>query len=167
MRAAAFNEPGPPEVLELMELPDPVPGPGEVRVRVKAAGVQPFDTGIRRGWAPPFVKIRSPQIPGNELAGVVDALGPGVDLFEVGEEVLGYRVLESYAELVVVPADQLVLKPLSMPWEIAGGFNAGAQTGYGVVKSLAVKRGETMLVNGAAGGLGTVVTQLASCTARR
>jgi NADPH:quinone reductase-like Zn-dependent oxidoreductase len=159
--AIAFDAPGPPEVLHAMEIAPPEPGPGEVRLRVRAAGVQPADTMVRRtGWTPPGATLALPQIPGNELAGVVDALGPGVTRFAVGDEVLGYRVLGSYAELAAVPADQLVAKPAAMPWEVAGGFSAGAQTASMTLEQLGVRAGETLLVHGAAGSVGTVATQL-------
>lgn len=69
MRAAAFTEPGPPEVLRLLDVPTPAPGPGEVRVRVRAAGVQPYDAAVRAGWEPPGVALTWPRVPGNEFAG--------------------------------------------------------------------------------------------------
>jgi len=78
MRAAAFTEFGGPEVLRLTELPDPKLGPGEVRVQVRAAGVQPADVAVRQGWGPPGATVSFPQIPGNEFAGVVDLVGEGV-----------------------------------------------------------------------------------------
>ena len=108
MRAAAFAEPGPPDVLTLHELPEPQAGPGQVRVRVRTAGVQPFDAGLRRGWVPPYATVTLPQIPGNEFAGVVDQGTPEVP---VGTEVLGFSVFNAYAEYIVVPADQVTPKP--------------------------------------------------------
>jgi NADPH:quinone reductase-like Zn-dependent oxidoreductase len=159
--AMAFDAPGPPEVLHPVEIVPPEPGPDEVLVRVRAAGVQPADTMVRRtGWTPPGVTLTLPQIPGNELAGVVAALGPGVTRFEVGDEVLGYRMLGAYTEAATVPADQLVPKPADMPWEVAGGFSAGAQTASMTLEQLGVRAGDTLLVHGAAGSVGTVATQL-------
>ncbi|AVT32145.1 alcohol dehydrogenase [Plantactinospora sp. BC1] len=161
MRAAGFTEYGGPEVLRLLELPTPVPGPGQVRIRVKAAGVQPYDCAIRSGWAPPGVTGDLPRVPGNEFAGIVDQLGPDVSSVAVGAEVLGFGQLDCYAEYLVIPADQITAKPTEMPWEVAGGFTAGAQTAHIALDELAVARGETLLVHAAAGAVGTVAVQLA------
>jgi len=152
MRAAAFTEPGPPDVLRLLDVPTPEAGPGEVRVRVRAAGVQPFDAAVRAGWEPPYAEALGwPRIPGNEFAGVTDD----------GVEVLGFSTLKSYAEYVVVPADQVTAKPAAMPWEVAGGFTAGAQTAHIAIEELAIKPGDTLLIHGAAGAVGTMAVQLA------
>ncbi|GAA2361874.1 NADP-dependent oxidoreductase [Dactylosporangium salmoneum] len=158
MRAAAFAEPGPPDVLTLLELPEPQAGPGEVRVRVKAAGVQPFDAGLRRGWVPPYATVTLPQIPGNEFAGVVDQGTPEVP---VGTEVLGFSVFNAYAQYVVVPAGQVTPKPANVSWEVAGGFTAGWQTARLALSALHVGPGDTVLVNAAAGATGTAGVQLA------
>jgi NADPH:quinone reductase-like Zn-dependent oxidoreductase len=118
MRAAAFTEPGPPDVLRLLEVPTPTAAPGEVRVRVRTAGVQPYDAAVRAGWTPPYLSADHwPRIPGNEFAGITDD----------DREVLGFSTLNAYAEYVVVPADQVTAKPAAMPWDVAGGFTAGAQ----------------------------------------
>lgn len=161
MKAAIITEPGGPEVLEVREVPDPVPGPGQVRVRVKAAGVQPFDLAIREGWRPPYATGELPDIPGNELAGIVDAVGDGVEAWRPGDEVLGFTLLGGYAEYVVVPADQLVRKPASMPWEVAGGFTAGAQTAELAWEEVEPGPGDVVLVHGAAGNVGGFAVQLA------
>lgn len=132
-------------------------------MRVRAAGVQPADCALRRtGWRPPTVPEPTPPvIPGNELAGVVDEVGDGVVGMSRGDEVLGYRMLGCYVELVAVPADQVVARPAAMPWEIAGGFSAAAQTAQIALDALEVAPGETLLVNGAAGSVGTMAVQLA------
>ncbi|HEX6357361.1 NADP-dependent oxidoreductase [Actinophytocola sp.] len=152
MRAAAFTEPGPPDVLRILDVPAPEPGRGEVRVRVKAAGVQPYDAAVRAGWTPAYLSDDDwPRIPGNEFAGVTDD----------GEEVLGYSTLRSYAEYVVVPEDQVTAKPAAMPWEVAGGFSAGAQTAHIALEELRIGAGDTLLIHGAAGSVGTMAVQLA------
>jgi NADPH:quinone reductase-like Zn-dependent oxidoreductase len=161
MKAAALLAFGGPEVLEPRTLDDPQAGPGEVRVRVKAAGVQPFDTAIRRGWTPPFLATTPPVVPGNEFAGVVDQLGPRVDGIEVGDEVLGFSTLNAYAEYVVVPADQIVGKPQGMPWVVAGGFSGNAQGAHLALQAMGVGDGDTVLIHAAAGALGTIAVQLA------
>jgi NADPH:quinone reductase-like Zn-dependent oxidoreductase len=159
MRAAALTTFGGPEVLTLTDVPKPEAGQGQVRVRVYAAGVQPFDTGIRKGWAPPSLKLTFPVVPGNEFAGVVDQQGDG-DLPE-GTEVLGYSLLGAYAEYVVVPADQIVPKPRSMPWQTAGGFSGNGQGAHMALRELKVGPGDTVLIHAAAGALGTFTVQLA------
>ncbi|WP_433078602.1 NADP-dependent oxidoreductase [Dactylosporangium sp. CA-052675] len=158
MRAAAFAEPGPPDVLRLHDLPEPQAGPGEVRVRVRFAGVQPFDAGLRRGWVPPYAPVTLPQIPGNEFAGVVDQ---GTDAVPVGSEVLGFSVFNAYAEWIVVPEDQVTPKPAGVPWEVAGGFTAGWQTARLALSAIGVGPGDTVLINAAAGATGTAGVQLA------
>src|SRR5690606_14096169 len=121
------------------------PGPGEVRVRVRAAGVQPFDTAVRRGEMP-GMEIAFPQILGNEFAGVIDVAGAEVEGFAAGDQVIGWRPLACYAELVVVPVTQIVRKLAAMSWEEAGGFSACAQTAHMSLRALDVGEGETVLI---------------------
>ncbi|MFI6705870.1 NADP-dependent oxidoreductase [Nonomuraea sp. NPDC050478] len=161
MRAAAFAEFGGPEVLRVMELPAPQAGPGQVRVRVRTAGVQPFDAAVRAGWTPPGVTGGLPRIPGNEFAGVVDQVGEEVTGVTAGAEVLGFSLLRCYAEYVVVDAGDVTPKPASMPWEVAGSLTAGAQTAELALDGLAVTEGDTLLVHAAAGAVGTVAVQVA------
>ncbi|MFJ9520437.1 NADP-dependent oxidoreductase [Kitasatospora sp. NPDC101801] len=161
MLASMFNEPGGPEVLYVAELPVPAPGPGEVLVRVLAAGIQPADTAVRAGWSPPGAEVGYPAIPGNEFAGVVEQLGAGSFGWEVGDEVLGFRLLNCHAQHVVVDGAQLVAKPAGMSWEEAGSFSASAQTAHVALTALKVGPGDTVLVHGASGGVGTVAVQLA------
>src|SRR5438874_6956897 len=108
MKAIAFSSYGPPDVLQLIDLPDPHPRAGQVRIRVRTAGVQPFDARLRSGWRPAGAPDSFPRVPGNEYAGVVDEVGTGVTGWSVGDEVLGFGTLNSYAELLVTPADQIV-----------------------------------------------------------
>ncbi len=161
MRAAALSSFGPPEVLQLAEVADPQAGPGEVRVRVRAAGVLPFDVRVRNGWSPPGQTLAFPVVPGNEFAGTVDQLGDGVTGFALGDDVLGFTVLNSYAEYLVVGADQIVPKPEAMPWEVAAGFSGNGQGAHMALEALGVAPGDTVLINAAAGGLGTFAVQLA------
>lgn len=162
MRAAAISTFGPPSVLQVMELETPLAGPGQVRVRVKAAGVQPFDLMVRKsGWSPPGLEIRYPQILGNEFAGIIDQVGDGVTRFSTGDHVIGWALLSCYAEYVVVSVDQLVHKPHPMPWEEAGAITASGQTAYTALKELGVGQGDTVLIHAAAGGVGSIAVQLA------
>ncbi|MET9396513.1 NADP-dependent oxidoreductase [Kitasatospora sp. NPDC002965] len=161
MKAVTVPRFGGPEVLRVAEVPDPVPGPGEVRVTVYAAGVQPVDLSVRAGLAPAGVEIAPGLVPGNEFAGVVDRLGPDTEGWAVGDEVLGFRLLGCSAERVVADGARLVRKPAGMPWEQAGALSASGQTAHLAFEQLKVDRGETVLVHGAAGGVGTIAVQLA------
>ncbi|GGO62042.1 oxidoreductase [Nonomuraea cavernae] len=161
MRAAAFAAFGGPEVLQVMELPAPQAGPGQVRVRVRAAGVQPYDAAVRAGWTPPGVTGDLPRIPGNEFAGVVDQVGEGVTEVSAGDEVLGFSQLNAYAEYIVVPASAVAAKPDPVPWEVAGALTAAVQTAELALDGLAVASGDTLLIHGAAGAVGTAAVQIA------
>lgn len=148
-------------MLRTTEVEQPEPGAGEVRVRVLAAGVQPFDCKVRGGWTPFLQSVTFPLVPGNEFAGVVDAVGADVTGVAAGDEVLGFCLLGGYAEYVVVPADQVVRKPSAMPWQVAGGFSGNGQGAHMVLRELGVGPGDTVLISAAAGGLGTFSVQLA------
>jgi enoyl reductase len=160
MRAAVFDRFGPPDVLRIADLPDPEPGPGQVRVRVRAAGVQPFDVAVRRG-AMPWAKVTFPQTIGQEYAGVVDALGPGVADLAVGDAVLGSTMLNGNAELLCVPAAQVVRKPDRLDFPTAAALVAASQTATGALRELGVTASDVLLVHAAAGSVGTVAVQLA------
>jgi NADPH:quinone reductase-like Zn-dependent oxidoreductase len=155
-----FDRFGPPDVLRVAELPDPEPGPGQVRVRVRAAGVQPFDVAVRRGWMAP-VPIAFPQTIGQEYSGVVDRLGTGVRGIEVGAAVLGSTMLNGNASLVAVPAENVVSKPAQLDFPTAAALVAAAQTASGALAELRVGAGDVLLVHAAAGSVGTVAVQLA------
>jgi enoyl reductase len=160
-RVVVFDAYGGPEVLRVVEVEPAWPAPGQVRVRVRAAGVQPFDALFRSGAAHPWVPARFPQRLGNELAGVVDAVGDGVEDWRFGQEVLGWAMLSSYAEHVVVGAGDIVAKPASMSWVDAGVLSASGQTAATAVALLGVGKDDTVLVHAAAGGVGTFAVQIA------
>lgn len=159
--AMAFSSYGPPEVLRPVEVLPPAVDAGQVRVRVKAAGVQPFDCSVRRGYLSQRFCLLAPRTPGNEFSGLVEAVGHGVSNFEVGDEVLGYTFLGAYASLVVADVNQIVRKPSGMPWEEAAVLSASGQTAATAMKELRVGKGDTVLIHAAAGGVGTVAVQLA------
>ncbi|WP_173096147.1 NADP-dependent oxidoreductase [Actinomadura verrucosospora] len=161
MRVAGFEQPGGPDVLRVLEVPAPQAGPGQVRVRVRAAGVQPFDLAVREGWAPPGTPDGFPRVPGNEFAGTVDQVGDGVTGVRPGDEVMGNCRLNAYAEYVVVPAEAVTAKPAGMPWDVAGGFPAAVMTPHIALEEMGVGAGDTLLVHAAAGGVGAVAVQLA------
>ncbi|WP_236003024.1 NADP-dependent oxidoreductase [Nonomuraea antri] len=161
MKAAAFVRPGGPDVLEVMDVPAPQAGPGQVRVRVKAAGVQPYDAAVRAGWVPAGLSPEFPRIPGNEFAGVVDQVGQDVDGVSVGAEVLGFSLTRSYAQYIVVAATDVTPKPAGLPWEVAGALTAGVQTAEIALDTVGLGEGETLLVHAAAGSVGTAAVQIA------
>ncbi|SFB08865.1 NADPH:quinone reductase [Cohnella sp. OV330] len=161
MKAIVIDSFGGPEALKLSEIAAPQAGPGEVRVKVMAAGVMPIDGKIRQGYAPPGAAIALPFVPGNEFAGIVDQVGEGVTAFAAGDAVLGFGTLGSYAEYRVASADQIVRKPAAMPWETAGGFSGNGQGAHMALSAIGIRPGDTVLIHGAAGGLGTFAVQLA------
>lgn len=161
MRAAAIDGFGPAEALTARDVPRPAVRAGEVQVRVQVAGVQLTDAAIRGGWTPPGATITFPQILGNEFAGVVEEVGPEVTGFAAGDEVAGFRVLGCYTEYVSVSAEQVVHKPAGVSWLTAGALSASGQTAHTALERLAVVEGETLLVHGAAGGVGSMAVQLA------
>jgi NADPH:quinone reductase-like Zn-dependent oxidoreductase len=162
MRAVAVQEIGGPERLEVLDLAVPVPGPGEVLVRVEAAGVNEVDTMFREGYLDGGAR---PLIMGSDFSGVVEALGPDADGLAPGDEVYGYKLLGNgtYAEYVTVRADWVARKPATITHAEAAALPCVGLTAYqAVVDELDVRAGETVLVTGAAGGVGTVAVQLAA-----
>jgi len=159
--AVTFSSYGGPDVLQVVDVDAPDPGSGQIRVRVKAAGVQPFDCLFRSGAAHQWMPAKFPQRLGNEFAGVIDATGENVRDYAVGDEVLGWAVLSSHAEHVVIGTDQLVAKPPNMPWTEAGALSASGQTAATALTQLAVGQNDTILIHAAAGGVGSFAVQIA------
>jgi NADPH:quinone reductase-like Zn-dependent oxidoreductase len=161
MKAVRFDEYGGVDVLEVREVEDPVAGPGRVLVAVKAAGINPGEILIREGYLHERWPATFPSGEGTDLAGVVQAVGDGVNAFAAGDEVLGWtEERASHAELVAVPADQLTAKPPSVEWEVAGSLFVVAMAAYASVQAVAPQAGETVVVSAAGGGVGSVAVQL-------
>lgn len=160
MRAAVFDRYGPPEVLRIAEMSDPLPGPGEARVRVRAAGVQPFDVAVRQGWLRRGAGTFPHQV-GQEFSGVVDLLGAGVTGPAPGTAVLGSTMLNGQATHVVVAAADLVAKPPELSFPAAAALVAAGQTSTGALTQLGLTAGDLLLVHAAAGSVGTLAVQLA------
>ena len=160
-RAVVFDAYGDADVLHIVEVEVPEPGPHRVRVRVKAAGVQPFECLFRSGVARQWVPASFPQRLGNEFAGVIDAVGDDVTALSIGDEVLGWAMLASYSEHVVVGVDELVAKPPGMPWTEAGVLSASGQTAATALTQLRVAEADTVLIHAAAGGVGSFAVQIA------
>jgi enoyl reductase len=162
-----FDQYGPPEVLHPVEVPDPEPGQGEVRIRVRAAGVQPFDCATRRGDYAQYTPLKLPALLGNEAAGVVDKIGPGVTGITVGEEVIAFMTMLGYSDTVVIPADQAGPKPPEMSWPEAGVLSASGQTASTAIDELNIGAADTVLIHAAAGGVGSFAVQLACARGAR
>lgn len=159
MKAIVYAQFGGPEVLRLEDVEEPHAGPGQVRLKVVAAGVNPVDYKIRNGWMPDMAPVSWPAIPGLEAAGVVDEVGPGVTGVAVGDEVMAPTVSGSYAEYAL--ADDFALKPAGLSWETAAALPVALETADRVLDVLGVTAGETLLVHGAAGAVGAFGVQLA------
>jgi NADPH:quinone reductase-like Zn-dependent oxidoreductase len=161
-RAVRFDQYGGLEVLKVVEVDRPLPGPRSVLVRVKAAGINPGEASIRKGLFAERWPSTFPSGQGSDLAGVVEEVGSEVKNVAVGDEVIGFsNDRSSQAELVVVEADNLVPRPRNVSWEQAGSLFVAGTTAYAAVRSVALNAGETVVVSGAAGGVGSIAVQLA------
>ncbi|MGW2661796.1 NADP-dependent oxidoreductase [Nocardia tengchongensis] len=161
-KAVRYNEFGGIDVLRVDEVERPVPGDGQVLVRVKAAGINISEAVIRTGAVADMFPSTFPSGQGSDLAGVVEEVGSGVTGFAPGDEVIGFSDRRSsQAELVVVDVGHLTPKPENVSWEIAGGLYVVGVTAWGVVQSVQLQKDETVVVSGAAGGVGSLAVQLA------
>lgn len=160
-KSIAFTEYGSADVLAVRDTELPEPGPGQVRIAVRAAGVNPLDTKIRAGYLQQVFPTVFPHVPGVEAAGVVEAVGEGVTDVSVGDEVFGPTVTGAYAEQALADAAKLARKPALLPWEKAAALPVAAETAYRALEILDLKPGETLLLHGAAGGVGTIAVQIA------
>ena len=160
MKAIVFDTFGGIEVLHEAQTDVPEPGSGQVRVRVQAVGVNPVDGKIRSGTMEAIFPTTLPAIPGGEIAGIVDAVGEGVDDLKVGDEVLGWSDSGAYAQYALATAAALA-KPAGLDWTRAAALPVASDGADRVLDLLAIGTGETLLIHGASGALGTVAVQLA------
>ena len=164
-RAVQFDRYGDVDVLHILDVPTPSPGPGHVVVEVVAAGINPGEISIRAGLMHERWPASFPSGQGSDFAGRITALGAGVSGVAVGEPVIGFTTLRaSQADYVAVPADQVTRKPEAVDWEQAGGLFVAGTTAYAAVRAVRPGPGDTVAVSGAAGGVGSIAVQLARRT---
>ncbi len=167
MKAIIYRQYGGPEVLELAEIPDPKLAQNSVLIRVKAAALNPADHVLQAGLGDSIMDAWFPVIPGWDVAGVVERVGAGVTDFAAGDEVIGFAREEilrhgTYAEKIAVPISTLVRRPRNATWAEAAGLPLAGLTAYqAIVHTLKLTRGETLLIHGASGGVGSLAAQIA------
>lgn len=167
MKAIIYRRYGGPEVLELAEVPEPKLSQTSVLIRVKAAALNPADLVLQAGLGDSIMDAWFPVIPGWDVAGVVEQVGAGVTEFAAGDEVIGFvreEILRhgTYAEKIAVPVSTLVRKPRNATWAQAAGLPLAGLTAYqAIVHTLKLTMGETVLIHGASGGVGSLAAQIA------
>ncbi|MEE4540748.1 NADP-dependent oxidoreductase [Streptomyces sp. V4-01] len=160
-KAIVFTGFGAADVLHAADVPVAEPGPGQVRIAVRTAGVNALDHKIRAGYLEQVFPVTFPHVPGLEAAGVVDAVGEGVGGLVVGDPVFGTTVTGAYAQQALADAARMTLKPDTFDWEQAAALPVAAETSYRAFELLGVQPGETLLVHAAAGAVGGVAVQIA------
>ncbi|MFI0241153.1 NADP-dependent oxidoreductase [Streptomyces sp. NPDC016845] len=158
MKKVSFAEFGGPDVLRLIDAEEPRPGPGQIRIAVRAAGVNPVDWRIREGQVLGAHPTELPAGVGIDAAGVVDEVGEGVEGVEIGDHVFGEGA-DTYAEFAVLGA--WARMPEGLTFEEAAGYPSVVETALRIIREVGVEPGETLLVSGAAGGVGSAVLQIA------
>jgi NADPH:quinone reductase-like Zn-dependent oxidoreductase len=161
-RAVRFEQYGGVEVLNVVDVEPPELGDGQLLVRVKAAGINPFETKLRSGLFEGEIPLNFPAAEGSDFAGVVDAVAPDVHDFKTGDEILGTTAKRgSHAELALASQAHVVPRPRALPWEVAGGLWTVGTTAYGALAAVQAGAGDLVVVAGAAGGVGGLASQLA------
>jgi NADPH:quinone reductase-like Zn-dependent oxidoreductase len=161
MRAARFHDYGPPSVLVIDLVPRPVPQQGEVQIRVHSAGVNPIDWKIRAGYLKTYMPVELPRIPGLDVAGTVEQVGPGVTELSAGDAVFG-RGTGTYAEYAIAPVATLARKPEGVSFDQAATLHVGGETAWTALFDMAhLEAGQRVLIQGGAGGVGAIAVQLA------
>jgi NADPH:quinone reductase-like Zn-dependent oxidoreductase len=162
MKAVRFDQYGPVGVLDVREVLTPEPGQGQVLVRVKAAGINPGEAKVRDGLLHERWPATFPSGQGTDFAGVVERVGPGVGTVAAGDDVIGWAdTRSSQAEYVVTDEQNVVPRPSGLPWEVAGAIPVAGFTAWAMVRAVDLKPGDTVVVAGAAGGVGSIAVQLA------
>ncbi|MFC9789133.1 NADP-dependent oxidoreductase [Rhodococcus sp. NPDC127528] len=163
MKAVVYQEYGTPAVLQLSEIADRPVGPGDVLVRLVAASVNPVDWKTTAGYLADYAPVQFPAVAGSDLSGTVVAIGDDVTDFRVGDEVIGSAApfVGAFSELVPVPAAVTAAKPTELSFAEAACLPTAGLTALACIRAVSPKAGETVVINGAAGGIGTVAIQLA------
>ncbi len=160
-RAVQFDHYGDRDVLYIADIDIPTPAEDEVLVRVRAAGINPGESAIRTGAVADRFPATFPSGEGSDLSGVITAVGPTVTAFSVGDDVLGWsHRRSSHADYVTVPTGQLIPKPPHLSWAVAGSLYVVGCTAYAAIRAVSATAGDVVAVSAAAGGVGSVVTQL-------
>ncbi|MFM9367259.1 NADP-dependent oxidoreductase [Streptomyces sp. Da 82-17] len=172
MKAIALDSYGSPDDLRVADLAEPKVAPGEVLIRVRAAGVNPVDWKLAAGGLDPIMETRFPMIPGWDVAGVVERTGLDATEFAVGDEVYGYVRKDwaqngAYAELVSASVRMLAKKPAALDWEQAAGVPLAGLTALQALQRVEVRAGDTVLIHAAAGGVGSLGVQIAAAAGAR
>ena len=161
-KAVRFDQYGDIGVLKVVDVPRPVPGPGQVLVQVKTAGINPGEAKIREGLLAARWPATFPSGQGSDLAGIVAETGPDVTRSAPGDDVIGFTDNRaSQAQFVLVEAENLTPKPAAVPWEAAGALFVAGATAWAAVRAVSLAEGDTVVVAGAAGGVGSLAVQLA------
>jgi NADPH:quinone reductase-like Zn-dependent oxidoreductase len=161
-KAVRFEEYGGIEVLAVRDVPRPEPGPGQVLVAVRAAGINISEAKIREGIVREIFPATFPSGQGSDLAGLVEEVGANVTGAAVGDEVIGFtNNRASHAEYVLVEAANLTPKPAAVSWEVAGALFVAGATGFATVRAVSPTAGEAVVIAGAGGGVGVFAVQLA------
>src|SRR4051812_38579131 len=167
-KAVRFDEYGGTEVLAVRDVPRPEPGPGQVLVAVRAAGINISEAKIREGLVREIFPATFPSGQGSDLAGLVEEIGVGVTGLAVGDEMIGFtNNRASHAQYVLVEAANLTPKPAEVPWEVAGALFVAGVTGFAAVRAVSPTAGEAVVIAGAGGGVGVFAVQLALRTGAR
>lgn len=172
MRAITYSHYGSPDVLELTEQPMPKVGPGAVLIRVKAAAINPVDWKVMAGYLDTMIDVVFPAIPGWDVAGVIEAVGVDTPHFRVGDEVIANGRTDwvhggSFAEYIALPERLVARKPASLTWAEAAGLPLAGMTAFQVLTRLGVTGGDTVLIHGGAGGVGSMGIQIAAARGAR
>ncbi len=161
-KAVRFSEYGGIDVLKVVDVERPSPGRGQVLVKVVTAGINPGEAKIREGLLHDRWPATFPSGQGSDFAGTVEEIGEGVEGFAPGDEVIGFTNRRaSHAEYVLAEATDLIRRPAGVPWEQGGALFVAGTTAYAAVRAVALAPGDTVVVSGAAGGVGSLVVQLA------
>lgn len=155
MKAVQYAEHGGPEVLHVVEVDEPHAGPGQARIAVRAAGVNPVDWKIRKG----LMKAKLPAIPGSDVSGVIDEVGSGLVGVAIGDSVFGSAVSGAAAEFAVL--GNFAAKPAGMSFEEAAALPVAVETAVRVFEQMGIRSGQTLVINAASGGVGVAAVQLA------